>query len=81
MKLTKPARAELRRVLAHAERAADYLAREDVAIALRRDQATTTLDYQRPDGAVLTEVNKEYGSDLAGLSFAIEKLNRFLATH
>jgi hypothetical protein len=82
MRLTNKAREELRRVLYHAERAQSYINRREVAVCSRRSVATTTLDYVRPsDGAVLTESNKEIGSDLCGLSMAIERLSAFLVRH
>jgi hypothetical protein len=82
MRLTKAARTELRRVLYDAERAAEYLRSDDVVVARRKEQPTTTLDYVRhEDTTVLTEVNKEYGSDLTGLAAAIDRLASFLATH
>lgn len=68
----------LESVLYHLRRAQRYVAREDVAVCLKRRTATTAIDYVRADGAALTEINKEIGSDICGLEFAERELVRLL---
>lgn len=80
-KLTRLQVRELERVIYNAKAAQAYISRTDIAVARRRDMATTTLDYARPDGSVLTEVTKDYGSQLCQLSTAITALEGFLAAH
>ena len=81
-RLTKADRQELRLVLANAERAYAYLAKDKTVIATRKAQATTCLDYRsHNDTDALTPVDKWFGSDLTGLSEAIRRLSAFLVTH
>jgi len=77
-KITQKQRRELERAADHLQRALAYIAKPDVLIALRRSAATTTLDYTRADGAVVTEINKEIGSDFAMASTALHELKTFL---
>ena len=92
-KLTKVQRAHLASVLHDAERALDYIMREDVAVAHRVRSASTVLDYARKpltpeqcaaigvkaDDRALTVVTKEIGSHLCGLPSAVKSLKDFLA--
>ena len=80
MKLTRKAKAHLNQLLHHAQRALDYIHSEDVAVC-RRSMGTTTLDYARPDGKFLYEIEKSYGSDLCGLEMAIAGLKEFIEYH
>jgi hypothetical protein len=75
-KLTREQRRILDSVEYNLERAAKFLARPDVAVALVRDRVTTTEDYTRPDGSVLTSITKDIGSDLVGIQFARRELRR-----
>ena len=77
-KLTRSARHELEAVLRNLQRGERYLFKPDTAIAVKGGVATTTLHYTRPDGAVLYEVVKEYGSDLCGIVTARERLEQIL---
>ncbi len=77
-KLTKKQKQRLEFSLDHIKRAHEYLMRSDVAVAIRRERATTTLDFVNASGAVLTDVNKEIGSDLAMFASGIEALESFL---
>lgn len=90
--LTRKQRAHLDSVLKDAERALDYIMREDVAIAHRVRSASTVLDYTRKplsadqaasigvkqDDRALTVVTKEIGSHLCGLPTAVRSLRAFL---
>lgn len=78
-KLTKAQVRALESVLYHAKRADRYLNLADTAVCLRASVASTTLHYSRADGQALYEVQKEYGSDLCGMSDAIRILEQFLA--
>ena len=77
MTLTKKQTAHLERVLQNLERAEKYIFAPETAVA-RRSHGTTTLDYMRPDGKALYEVERAYGSDLTGLKSGIELLRDFL---
>ena len=79
MRLSKAIRARIEFALRNAERAHAYIMRADHAVCIRRDLATTTLDYTRPDGSVLYEVTREYGSDLTGLKSSIAELRSLLS--
>ncbi len=69
MPLSKKQQLDLDEILRHANRAMDYLLRQDIAICRARNGLpSTTLDFTRPsDDRVLYEVEKTYGSDLCGL--------------
>ncbi len=78
-KLTKAQRDDLRFVLRNAERAQAFIMADRVAVCTRKNMGTTTLDYTRAsDGTALTEVNRDYGSDLTGLEAAIKALASFI---
>jgi hypothetical protein len=78
MPLTKKQRGHLETTLYHLKRAERYIFGPQTAVAARKPMATTTLDYSRADGAVLYEVEREYGSDLVGLRDGIARLEQFL---
>lgn len=80
-KITQKQRAELNRAADHLARALEFIARSDVTVCRRRNIATTTLDYSRADGAVVTEINKEIGSDFAMASTALHEIRVFLETN
>lgn len=76
-KLTAAQERSIETVLYHLKRSAQYLANDRVVIAIRKDQATTTLDYVCQAGDALYAVDKEIGSDIAGLQMAIGYLENF----
>ena len=80
-KLTQKQRAELSRAADHLQRALAYVNRPSVALCIRRDIATTTLDYSRADGAVVTEICKDIGSEFAMASTALHEILSFLNTN
>jgi hypothetical protein len=78
-KLTQAQTRALESVLSNARRARAYLDKSDIVIARHRKMATTTLDYTNLNtGNVLCPMNKQIGSDIAGLEMAITELQRFL---
>lgn len=78
-RLTRVQRSAIERALVHARRAHKYIFQDNVAVCRRgHPGGGTTLDYRRNDGAVLSEVEKHYGSDLTGLDDSIRELQRFL---
>ena len=79
MRLTNKAREELRRTLAHLERARRYLDEERTIIG-RLYGMRSMNEYWR-DNESLSPVEKWHGSNLAGLDTGIEKLAGFLARH
>lgn len=77
--MTKKQMRELYTILSNLESGRKYLMSDEVAFALRRRRATTTLDYVREsDGAVLFELNREIGSPLAQLHTGIGQLRNFI---
>lgn len=81
-RLTKADRKTLADALRNAERAANYVFSDHIAVARVSNTATTTLDFKREcDDRTLYEVEREYGSDLCGLRNAIDILGHYLATH
>jgi len=90
MRLTKSDREQLRRVLYDIERAQKFLLSPRVIVATKsnmNDPYTLTRPETRFAGEVVAEavqaspINKEIGSDLAGLHQGINDLSQFLATH
>ncbi len=77
-KLTAAQERSIETVLYHLNRSSAYLKNDRVVIAIRKDQATTTLDYVDASGNALYAVDKEIGSDIAGLSMAIGYLQNFV---
>ena len=77
-KLTAAQIRALETVEYHLKRAADYLAKDSVVLAVKKPTQTTTLDYVDGSGNVLFSVDKEIGSDIAGLSMAREYLRNFI---
>lgn len=77
-KLTRAQRSQIEAALYHAKRAHVYIFSDSVAVTRRERSATTTLHYTRPDGAVLYEVQKTYGSDLCGLDDTVKALEGIL---
>jgi hypothetical protein len=76
-KLTAAQERSIETVLYHLKRANSYLLQENVFLGVRKDRATTTLDYSNIIGKAVTAVDKEIGSDIAGLSMAIQYLENF----
>lgn len=65
-------------ILRHIKRAKDYIAKEST-IVCRRSSGTTTLDYHNAKtDDYIYPVNKDHGSDLCGIDFALEQLERFI---
>ena len=77
-KLTAAQIRSIETVLYHLKRANDYLAKDDVLLAVRKTMSTTTLDYTNPAGAVIYSVDKGIGSDIVGLQTGIGYLENFL---
>lgn len=78
-KMTRKQVQALESVLYHLQRAQKYIGRADIAVCLKRDRASTTLDYIRPsDGTALVDLAKDIGSDLCGLEFAEKGLRQIL---
>jgi hypothetical protein len=80
-RLTKKDRQTLRSALAALERAADFLAREDVEVARHTGMSDTHTYRKEADGPDLYTIRKDYGSPLAGLEDARRILGEYLATH
>lgn len=80
-KLTQKQVRDIERAIQNAEAAWNYVMRADIAVARKGGTATTTLHYTRPDGSVLYEVQREYGSQLCRLGTAITDLRNFLDVH
>lgn len=79
-KFTKATRARLEAALRNAQRAQRFLRSERIEVCSVDTHATTTLHYSNPHqpGRTLYPINKEYGSDLAGLDTAIHDLKTLL---
>jgi len=70
---------QLETILYHALRARHYLDQADVGIVHYGGLATTSLHFTRAsDGYVAYPVNKQIGSDIAGLDFAIAGLRAMI---
>ena len=80
-KLTAAQVTAIETVMYHMERSAAYLANDRVVVAIRKDVKTTSLDYVSDSGDVLYAVDKEIGSDIAGLQMAMGYLKNFLQFH
>lgn len=77
-KLTRAQKRDIESALHHVRRALNFVRRPDTVVAIQCRQATTTLHYTRPDGAVLYSIDKEIGSDLTGMEFAEKELLNML---
>lgn len=73
-RLTKQQRASINRAIYHLHAVRDYLFSDRTAVCHVDSMATTTDHYQRPDGRILYEVEKHYGSDLCRLETALATL-------
>jgi len=80
VKLTRKLQKRIEYALRNAERAEAYIMAKDVAVCRRETFASTTLHYTCPDGGILYEVERAYGSDLTGLHNAIAELRSILAS-
>jgi hypothetical protein len=80
-KLTAAQERSIETVLYHLQRAQEYINKDSTVLASKKSHATTTLDFLLPDGTPATQVAKDIGSDLAGLSMGIEYLKNFLKFH
>jgi len=80
-KLTAAQTRSIETVLYHLNRAHKYINQPDVVLAIKKYIATTTLDFTLPDGTVAFQVDKQIGSDIAGLEMGIDYLNNFLTFH
>jgi hypothetical protein len=78
MSITKKERKVLESILFQIQMAEKYLMQPQIAVCRRKAMATTTLDYVNPAGQAVTELEKEYGSDLVHLMSARSKLKQFL---
>lgn len=77
-RMTKAQRGQLEAALYHAKRALAYIDRDNIAVCLKGDKATTTLHYTREDGSSLYPLCKDIGSDLCGLQDAVRILQNIL---
>jgi hypothetical protein len=77
-KLTAAQERSIETVLYHLQRAQAYINKESTVLAVKKSHATTTLDFLLPDGTPATEIAKDIGSDIAGLSMGIEYLKNYL---
>ena len=80
MRLTLQARNELHTLLDRLTQAQEMI-RNPRTVVCVRSHGTTTLDYKRPDGTSVYEIDKDIGSDLTGLYDGIELIHRFLQAH
>lgn len=78
MAISKKERKALQAILWQLETAEAYILDPELAVCRRKEMATTTLDYTNASGRVVTEVEKEYGSDMVFLMSARSKLKQFL---
>lgn len=80
-KLTALQTRSIETVLYHLQRANKYLLDESTILARKKGACTTTLDFLLPNGNAACEVDKQIGSDIAGLEMGMEYLKNFLVFH
>lgn len=80
-KLTAAQSRSIETVLYHLERSHKYLMNDKIILAMKKSHATTTLDFLLPDGTPATGVDKQIGSDIAGLEMGMHYLKNFLEFH
>lgn len=76
--LTRKQQAQVSRAIGHLQASRDYIMGERVRVCRVGDSAPA-LTYVRPDGAKLSEVTREYGSDLCRIDTALQILTDFYA--
>lgn len=76
-KLTAAQQRSIETVLYHLERAQKYIQDDATIIARKKDQCTTTLDFEVPGHGPASSICKDIGSDLAGLQMGIDYLKNF----
>jgi len=65
-------------ILRHIKRAKEYIGKESTVVC-KRSSGTTTLDYHNAKADdYIYPVNKDHGSDLCGIDFAFDQLERFI---
>ena len=79
-KLTAAQQRALETIAYHLNRAQAFLSKPDVIVAMKKSHPvpTTTLDFILPDGTVAFAIDKEIGSDLAGLEMGMQYLKNFV---
>lgn len=82
-KLTRAQEHSLRSILRHLTRAHGYIQQDQIVLATKATQATTTLHLSRPasdagPALVVYPLAKDIGSDLVGLGMGIKQLRSFL---
>ncbi len=77
-RMTKRDRTTITRALDNIKSAHNFIGLPDVAVCRKNRPATTTLHYTREDGSTMYEIDKEMGSDLAGLHIGIVMLEAIL---
>ena len=73
-RLTRRQRMAIDRAVLDVQAVKDYIMGDRVAVCRVDTQATTTLHFQRPDGRILYEVERAYGSPLCRLDSALTVL-------
>ena len=74
MKLRVRDRKVLERILENLQRGQAHLMQENTLVCMRKDRATTSLDFSNAMGEHCTSINKEIGSLLALLHTGIDQL-------
>jgi len=69
----------IRETLYHAQRTKDFIMKDETKVCTK-SYGTTTIEYKNNKGEYITEINKNYGSNLTGIDFVINNLKDLLKT-
>ena len=78
MKLTQKQIQNLNDTLYHLERALDYINKQDTVIGIKVSKGSSDAFRHSNEHFDIRLVNKEYGSNITGLSMGIERLRQFI---
>lgn len=77
-KLTAAQERSIETVLYHLERANKFIQDDATIVARKKNQCTTTLDFEVPGKGAASSICKDIGSDMAGLQMGIDYLKNFV---
>jgi len=78
MKLSQKQISKLESILDSVVQANEKLYSKDTAFCLRRNMATTTLDYVNPQGQALIDIEREYGTKICYYKDVEKMLRSFI---
>ena len=78
MKLTNKQILTLNDTVYHLERALSYINKDSTVVGMKNGSAGSDCFKNDKENFTISLINKEYGSNLTGLSMGIDKLKQFI---